>query len=185
MTLAGSRVRAVGVLVGVLLVVGQAPAIAVEQEPPPTASGVNLADPDAGITDPLRGVTPLTRDCADGQTDVNAATADQIAQAFGLTSSPTVDRIIAGRPWLTPLDLLSVPGAALSRASVNTLRHKGCATPLQLPEPAPMACVRSEQIDLQSATATEVAKGLGLPKNTANAIVANRPVDVRSLRRSR
>ena len=140
------------------------------------AAEIDLGSPEDGITDPLADVVPLQRDCAVGQTDVNSATANEIAAAFSLSTYPTVQQIIARRPWLTALDLTSVPGVPLSKESMVLLRTRGCARPLELPEPAPLACTRSTQIDLQSASAARIAKGLSLPRTTADAIIAHRPV---------
>lgn len=138
------------------------------------ARTVDLRDPAAGISDPAASVGVLRRDCAPRQVDVNKAPAAEIADTFGLATFPTVDRIIAARPWLTASDLVSVPGVPPELEPV--LAARGCATPLTLPEPAPLACTDSSQVDLQVAGAAEIARRLRLPRVTAEAIVAHRPV---------
>jgi hypothetical protein len=145
-----------------------------EVAPSASPSHVDVDNPEDGITDPAAGVEVLDRNCADGQTDVNTAAAGEIAAAFGLASLPTVDRIIEGRPWLTPGDLVSVPGVGPEREPI--LAANGCATPLTLPEEAPLACTSDDQVDLQVASATQISKKAKLPMVAANAIVAHRPV---------
>lgn len=139
-----------------------------------TASTLDLHDPEGGISDPTAPLAPLNRDCRPGQVDVNTASGGDIAQAFGLESGPTVDRIIDLRPWLRTVDITSVPGVGPSKASV--LATNGCATPEQIPEAAPLACTRDEQVDLQAASVAELRRSLQLSTTTAEAIVRQRPI---------
>ena len=146
-------------------------------EPPadgPQSTGVDLANPEAGITDPVGGFPVLDRNCKAGQVDVNTATAQEISGRFGLATQPTVQRIIAGRPWLTPGDLVSVPGVPPTLEP--RLVSDGCATPLVIPEPAPSACTSNSQVDLQVAPLSKIMESLNLPRVTAEAIIAHRPV---------
>ena len=139
------------------------------------SSNLDIHNPYAGITDPLALVAPFDRKCQPGQTDVNVASATTIGSALSISSRPTLDRIVAGRPWLKATDLVSVPGVPPS--ALPLLQKRGCATPLRLPEPAPLACSRgSAAIDLQWASVTDISVRLGIPRTTATALVANRPL---------
>lgn len=157
-------------LVATLVLPTNRPAVA-DDSPP--ESYVDLTNPENGISDPTEHVPVLGRDCTEGQIDVNTASSADIAEAFDLASKPTVTRIVEMRPWLTAADLTSVPGVGMSKAD---LVAGACATPLEIPEPFPMACEDDDQIDLQVASAAEIASGLGLPKKTASEIVEHRPV---------
>lgn len=141
----------------------------------PTAHAIDVTAPEAGITDPLRGIAPLDRNCKPGQVDVNTASAQSIGSALRINSKPTLDRIIAMRPWLKPLDLISVPG--VPPASADLLVSRACATPTQLPMPTPLACqTNTSAVDLQSASADAIAVRLKLPRSVADALVAARPL---------
>lgn len=141
----------------------------------PAANAIDVMAPEAGITDPLASVAPLDRNCKQGQVDVNTATADQIGRAFGIESRPTLERVMAMRPWLKPLDLVSVPGVPPSAASV--LRAYGCATPTELPMPTPRACrTGSAAVDVQSASAAAIGRDLDLPATVVRSLIAARPL---------
>lgn len=135
---------------------------------------VDVADPEAGISDPLAGTPVLDRNCADGQVDVNTATAHQIAGVLGLASGPAVEKVIKGRPWLRAVDIISVPGVPVSAA--ERIAASGCATPTTLPEPAPLACTTTEQVDLQVASVDQIVTSLKVARPTAERLVANRPL---------
>lgn len=175
--LRGSRRRravAVALAAAILSSTAAWPAQATSSAAAPQSTIVDLANPEAGITDPVGGFPVLNRNCGAGQVDVNTATAQEIAGRFGLATQPTVQRIIAGRPWLTPGDLVSVPGVPPTLEP--RLVSDGCATPLAIPEPAPSACTTTSQVDLQVAPLSTIMKSLNLPRVTAEAIIAHRPV---------
>lgn len=139
-----------------------------------TSTSLDLSDPEAGITDPVANMLPLDRNCKPGQIDVNTAAPAVIASAFGLDSSPTVERIVQLRPWLRAADLISVPGVAPARTKV--VLAKGCATPVTVPDATPRACTSDGQVDLQAASATRIRTALEVSKTTADAIVRQRPI---------
>jgi DNA uptake protein ComE-like DNA-binding protein len=126
------------------------------------SADLDLEDPEAAIGDPVADVDVLDRNCTGDQVDVNTATVEEISERFELDSSPTVERIVEGRPWLTPGDLVSVPG--VPPVLEPTLVTDGCATPLTVPEPAPSACTSSEQVDLQVASVNEIRRELRVPR---------------------
>jgi hypothetical protein len=146
--------------------------------PAPGTSGsttLDLTRPTTGIKDSLEAMTPFDRNCKPGQVDVNTASAAEIGSTFVIHSGPTLDRVLASRPWLKAADLNSVPGVPTSSSAVLT--QKGCATPTQQPEPAPQSCVAgTDAVDVQSASSEAMALKLGLPHTTADALVANRPL---------
>lgn len=139
------------------------------------AESIDLDNPTAGISDPAAHLTPLDRNCAAGQVDVNSADAVQIGDAIGISSKPTLQRIVSGRPWLRSLDLVSVPGVGPSRAAM--LREKLCAAPDALPpavDHAPKAGFTG--VDLQTATATQIADATRLSLPIARRLKAYGPL---------
>jgi hypothetical protein len=136
---------------------------------------IDLANPSADIHDPAGALPPLARDCASGQVDVNSASESDIGAATGITSQPTLDRIVAGRPWLRSVDLVSVPGVGPSRTT--TLNSALCATPTTLPPAvthAPPAGFTG--IDLQVATAQQIADAGLLPLPVAQRLKSYGPL---------
>ncbi len=138
---------------------------------PPT---IDLSNPTATVNDPTSDLPYVETECHPGQTDINLASAAAISSQLGIASRPTVARIIAMRPWLEGADLSSVPGIGPQFAA--TIAPDVCATQPVLPPPTPMACTSSTQTDLQVATAPEISESLGLPLNTAQALIAARPL---------
>lgn len=174
-----------------LLLVGSISALAVASSlgTIPTATGqadtrrdaetptslVNLASPLDGIKDPAAGLTPLKRDCAPGQVDVNTATAAQIGSATGIASAPALDRIVKARPWQRAVDLVSIPGVGPNK--VAKLAAQLCAEPTTLPPAAahaPKAGFRG--VDLQTASATQIAAAGLLPLPVAERLKAWGPL---------
>lgn len=138
-------------------------------------AAVDLAAPERGITDPIARMDALVLDCGDGEVDVNTASRERLAEGLAIDSGPTLDRIEAGRPWLEPTDLISVPGVGPSTA--ERLRDGACATPLELPMATPMACeTGSRAVDLQAATAAEISRRLRLSRPVAERLVDVRPL---------
>lgn len=147
---------------------------------PPSASNagaaslVDLRSPDQGITDPVALMRPLERDCADGQIDVNTAAVDEIARVLRL-AGPVAASVVGARPWHRSADLTSVPGIGPSKSAL--LVDVVCATPTELPPPAPLACVAgTDAVDLQSATVEQIEARTGLGRPTVERLVAARPL---------
>jgi DNA uptake protein ComE-like DNA-binding protein len=172
------RVRAVRCLVtaGVTLAAfcGTAPQDQAAALAATSAPTIDLASPTATVSDPAAGLTPVNTNCSAGQIDINKATATQISSSLSLPSVPTVNRLIALRPWLKGSDLSSVPGIGPSLAAA--LAQRTCAT-----QPAPTtaqarACSSSSQVDLNSALPATMQTKLGLPATTVQALVAARPL---------
>jgi hypothetical protein len=140
-----------------------------------SAAAIDLQSPEQGITDPVAGMAALVRDCESGDVDVNTAASQELADGLGLESGPTIERIVAGRPWLKATDLISVPGVPPS--AEGTLKNDACATPPELPMPTPLACATgSSAVDLQAAPALEIAHRLLLALPVAERLVAARPI---------
>jgi len=79
-----------------------------------------------------------------------------IGKTLGVASAPTLDRIVKTRPFLRPVDAISVPGVGPAKRDV--LNSKFCATPTTLPpvsESAPRS--GSDALDLQVATGDQIA----------------------------
>lgn len=137
--------------------------------------GVDLANPAAGVLDPAAGLEPVDTECHSGQVDLNVATAGEIGAALGVASDPTVERIIDLRPWLKGSDLSSVPGIGPER--IAEIEPLVCATPPVLPPPTPLSCpADASAVDLQTASASSIARSLGVPRKTAQAVVRSRPL---------
>jgi DNA uptake protein ComE-like DNA-binding protein len=160
--------RALGALLAVALVLPAASAA--ESTAPP----IDLAHPAADVNDPVASLAPVNTECAKGQVDLNTASAEEIGSRLRLASDPTVKRIIALRPWLKGSDLSSVPGIGPQLAA--TLAPKTCTTQLVLPAASPLACRSTSEVDLQAASAAQIATRLNLPMVTANALVGARPL---------
>jgi DNA uptake protein ComE-like DNA-binding protein len=115
--------------------------------------------------------------CAADQVDINTATADALVAAFGLDPD-VAGRLIKNRPYLAPRDLSVVEGIGPGALAEILASGKGCATPTTSPPPAPSPCDTTNKVDLQSATAVEIANVTGLNRNAAERIVEARPFAV-------
>lgn len=111
--------------------------------------------------------------CGVGQTDVNHADMSTIRNSLGL-SRPVAERVVAARPYLTPADLIVVPGVGPSKARSIQQSGQACATPTSIPPPSNEACL-DDRPDLQSAPASELVSRLGLSAPVADRLVAARP----------
>ncbi|HVX08516.1 MAG TPA: hypothetical protein VHB92_11355 [Humibacter sp.] len=156
-------------MTGLQVVTATGPVQAAVPTPP-----IDLANPTATVNDPAAGLAPVNTECVSGQVDINTASASQIQQGLGISSGPTVQRLIAARPWLKGADLSSVPGIGPSAA--EKMASKTCATQPTLPVPTPLACTSSSQVDVQTATAAAISSGLKLPMNTAQGLISARPL---------
>jgi hypothetical protein len=66
--------------------------------------------------------------------------------------------MISLRPYLAVSDLLVVQGIGVDKLRQIQASGRGCATPLGTPPPAPSPCSSKNTVDLQSATADQVAR---------------------------
>lgn len=141
----------------------------------PAAHAIDLKKPLAGITDPAAEMVPLAQDCA-GQVDLNAASASALAEGLGISSGPTIDRIMKARPFLKAVpDLLSIPGVPVSAR--ERLASDACAEPPVLPPDTPLACrTGSSAVDLQTAPVAVIEQRLRVPRKVAQGIVDARPL---------
>lgn len=173
---------AVATAVAVLVGVGGSPSFAAKvaqgtgiQTGAADVSTIDLANPTAGITDPAAGLEVLDRNCKSGQVDINTAASAEIAKELGVSSSPTLNRLLATRPFLRAIDAVSVPGVGPSKAPA--LASKFCATPTKLPPDAPNAPkARFTGVDLQTATAEEIASLGLLSRETATRLADYGPL---------
>jgi hypothetical protein len=139
-----------------------------------TAPSIDLANPTATVRDPVAALAPVDTECGPGQVDLNTASMGQLGDDLDIASQPTLERVVALRPWLKGSDLSSVPG--IGPQAAVALAPKTCATQLVLPAASPLACTSSSQVDLQAASAAAIATALKLPNVTATDIVAARPL---------
>ena len=171
------RARAI-LLCATVLAAGAVPVSSAGAAPPGTVAAsapqIDLADPTATVADPVAGLVPVDAECRAGQVDLNTASPADLSEALNLPSQPTVQRLIALRPWLKGADLSSVPGIGPDTAAA--LAPRTCATPPALPPAAPLACATAGQVDLQAASAPTIASQLRLPRKVADALVAARPL---------
>jgi len=159
------------VAVGLTVAIGASEAGADSAAP----TSFNLNAPAAGIHDPASALTPLALDCTAGRVDINTASEAAIGSAIGIASIPTLDRIVASRPWLRSVDAVSVPGVGPARAS--TLASALCATPTTLPAAASHAPPAGfTGVDLQVATAQQIADAGLLPLPVAQRLKAYGPL---------
>lgn len=167
--------RGVVALVMTTGMLGGSPAMGeVPTGPSPTPT-VDLADPSAGVTDPLADYDPLMRNCSPGQVDVNTAEAEVIASALHVPSDKAIANMLASREWLRPIDVISVPGVGVSKKRV--LAHGFCATATTLPpEPANAPPAGFDGVDLQVATADEIASLGVLPATTSRRLADYGPL---------
>lgn len=172
----GSRRLPTGAVTLALLatIVGQALSSPVPARAATTPPSIDLANPTATVRDPIAGLAPVNTECADGQVDLNTASVAELSSGLHLSSKPTIERLVAMRPWLKGSDLSSVPGIGPDVAA--RLAPKTCTTQHVLPAATPLACTSSSQVDLQAASAADIATRLKLPDVTANDIVAARPL---------
>ena len=138
------------------------------------APTIDLSDPAATVADPIARLAPVNTECGPNQIDLNTATAAALGRALNVPSDPTVNRLIALRPWLKGADLSSVPGIGPEMAAAFVGRT--CATQPNLPVPTPRACTATTQVDLQSATTRVLTGVLKMPTTTAQALIAARPL---------
>lgn len=144
------------------------------QTPPASVGTIDITDPAAGINDPVADLAVLDRNCADGQLDVNVATHAELEQVLAI-APPTASRVVAARPFLRSLDLISVPGIGPAKEALLTSR--ACAEPVTLPPPSPLACEDgTTAVDLQSASAEEIAAKTHLGGPAASRLIAARPL---------
>lgn len=152
------------------IVAGNAHATGGSVTPPP----IDLSNPTATINDPAGSLPYVNTECQPGQTDLNTASATTLTADLGIPSGPTVNRLIAMRPWLKGSDLSSVPG--IGPALAAQIAPHTCATQLILPPATPLACTSANQIDLQTESAATIASNLGLSLNAAQILVSARPL---------
>ncbi|SCL50616.1 Helix-hairpin-helix motif-containing protein [Micromonospora chersina] len=112
--------------------------------------------------------------CADGQTNINTASVDELVGAFGLDTA-VATRLVGYRPYLTVNDLLVVEGIGADKLSQIQAAGRGCSTPISSPPPALSPCASTDKVDLQSATADQVSRVTGVNKNAAERLIAARP----------
>jgi hypothetical protein len=135
---------------------------------------IDLNYPVATIVDPAAGLKPVNTECAPGQIDINTASAAVLGSALRLRL-PTVQLLIARRPWLKGGDIASVPGVTISRAAV--LAPRLCTTQSVLPAATPLACrTGTGAVDLQTASSATIRSRLRVSYYTAAQIVATRPL---------
>jgi hypothetical protein len=140
----------------------------------PTPPPIDLTNPTAIVNDPIAGLAPVDTECHAGQVDLNQASITDISVKLNIASIPTVRRLVAMRPWLKGSDLSSVPG--IGPPTAKAIAPKTCATQPTLPPSTPRVCTSSSQVDLQAASPALIASKLKLPRVTAQAIVAARPL---------
>jgi DNA uptake protein ComE-like DNA-binding protein len=167
------RNRALAALVVVLssaLVAAATNVAAVQAAPKPSGPPV----PPAVATPAAATLPEVAMTCAERQTDINTASVDELAMAFGLDRAVAI-RLIGYRPYLAVSDLLVVEGIGADKLRQIQTSGRGCATPISTPPPAPSPCASTDKVDLQSATADQVARVTGVNKNAAGRVIAARP----------
>ena len=149
--------------------------IAVLAAPAGAQAGIfTPVDPAAGIVDPVAGMEMLDRNCTGPQLDVNTASSTELEQLLKI-SKPASSRVLEARPFLRAVDLISVPG--IGPIKLALLERDACAEPIELPEPAPLACkTGSNAVDLQSAAPEEIVERTGLGPAPVARLVAARPL---------
>jgi hypothetical protein len=115
--------------------------------------------------------------CADDQTDINRASVDELAAAFGL-DVPVAERLVESRPYLQPYDLTVVNGIGPGTRDAIVASGNACATLMSEPPPADDVCDGPELVDLQLAGIGELRQRLGISKPAAVAIVDARPYSI-------
>lgn len=112
--------------------------------------------------------------CTATQTDINSASTAALSAALGV-DSPVAQRVVGFRPYLAVKDLLVVQGIGADKLNQIVSGGHACAAIPSTPPPAPSPCATTDKVDLQSATADDIARVTGVNKNAAAAIVAARP----------
>src|SRR4051812_35448083 len=74
------------------------------------AATIDLNAPASDVHDPVAALAPVDTECHSGQVDLNTASAKDLSEVLQIASAPTVQRIIAARPWLKGADLSSISG---------------------------------------------------------------------------
>lgn len=146
--------------------------------PAPAAAPIDLAHPEAGITDPAGGMAAVPMRCTAGQVDLNHASVTQIGTRLGL-ARPIAERVIEARPYLRSTDLEVVAGIGPGRLRQIEDEGSSCATPPTLPPPAGEACTDATKVDVQTASISRIQSGLGLARPIAERLVATRPIATR------
>lgn len=116
--------------------------------------------------------------CAANQVDINKASVTELSAALKV-DRPTAERVVGFRPYLAPRDLLVVEGIGPDRLAGILSTGSMCATPISLPPPSNEACQSSGAVDLQVASAREMASKLKISMNAAQNIVLQRPFATR------
>ena len=139
-----------------------------------TLSPPGLAVAVAAVGSPAAAALPeVQMICGAQQTDINNGSQVAISAALSV-DMPTAKRVIGYRPYLAVRDLSVVEGIGPERLASIIASRRACATPTQLPPPSTEACT-GQRVDVQSATANELIKRLGVNRNTATRLIDARP----------
>lgn len=150
---------------------------------PLTAATANAAPAPVIVSSSDAATLPeVTMTCAPGQVDINHATKTDLMAGLNL-GGPVADRLVAARPFLTPLDLLAVNGIGPgdpsepepgSYAAIKAA-NSACSTPTSTPPPATEACTSADQTDLATAPRDQLMNAFSLSAPVADRLISRRP----------